>query len=739
MERSGAGSSGPGTSFPRILTALCDLQSPGGVAASRSDGHPSRPRGRDTLRPVSDDGGPSARGSTAEGSAAPRPASWRSFAVAGIFVAAALLIVFLRLPVLSRLVEIGLWLLALVAAGWLVVAALRRLLWSVGNRLAFSYFLLGVLPIPMVLLLALVGAYLLSGFFLTHQVRSALASIHGEVATVATLASDAWAFEEVRPSSPFADISIAYYEDGVRIEGSHTAPEAWPTWLEEETVASARGAALRSRLPPIVAFEDGAITVAAAQRVGERGVIAYFDSDLARATARRAAAWVELTRKDDPGSEAATTFQIGDNQWTFQPLRRAEARGSIDEFFGERDLPARRLIIGLDSLGPLFAFADGAMVSANVSATVFAPPAAILRNLFSNSREVDTVGWAAFIVPAFLLFDLYVVAAVMAVFLIAGLSRAVNQLSTATSRVQEGDFDTRIEVRRRDQLGALQTTFNQMTENLQRAVAEATQKELIDKELEIARDLQRSLLPVQLHFGERIEVASFFEPSAAIGGDYYDIVPLDEGRSRLAIAIADVSGHGLPAGLRTAMLKAGLEILVRERKATEDIFHALDRIVRSGTERTFVTATLTILDLGTRAATITNAGHCPTYHLDALRGEVTEIVLPGTPLGALRQRYGEQRIDFAPGDALVWLSDGLIEAENPHGDVFGYDRTVAALEGAWSAVSERSTSSAELRDAMVDAVREWSGGVPPQDDRTLVVLRSLDPRRGGPAEEVDRP
>lgn len=655
-------------------------------------------------------------------------------AAALIAAAAVLLAIVLAtfVPVISPFARALIWLSALLVATWGLIRLLRRLLWRVGHRLAVSYFLIGVLPIPMVAVMSAVGLYLLSGFFLAHQARTALLDVDSEVRTVAALAVDTYSLEDARSASPYAHVSLAFYEDGQRTYGSHTAPERWPEWLESSGSALGASADPR-RTPDLVALGDGALTVVSGHTLGDRAVIAYFDGNLQRHLTERSSAWIELTRKGDPDAEAATRFQIGNNEWTFQPLRRAEVRGSVEEFFAEQQLTSQTLIVGLDALGPVYDLQSGELLSENVSATIFAPPRAIIRRLFANSREVDTLAWVAFILPAFLLFDLYIVAAVMAIFLIAGLSRAVNQLSAATNRVQSGDFSGRIEVRRRDQLGALQTSFNEMTENLERAVENATQKELIDKELEIARDLQRSLLPVQLQFGDRIEVASYFEPSAAIGGDYYDIVPLNEERTRLAIAIADVSGHGLPAGLRTAMLKAALEILVRERKDADEIFRALDNIVRSGTERAFVTATLTVIDLDTGNATITNAGHCPTYLLRADDQEVEEIVLPGTPLGALQQRYGHQRVPFGPGDTLVWLSDGLIEAEDPDGDVFGYDRTLDALNAAHASTfrppgeGAQPHGSAELvRDRLVDAVRRWARQQPAQDDRTLVVLRARD-------------
>src|SRR4029077_7557518 len=111
-----------------------------------------------------------------------------------------------------------------------------------------------------------------------------------------------------------------------------------------------------------------------------------------------------------------------------------------------------------------------------------------------------------------------------------------------------------------------------------------------------------------------VEFATLFEPSAAIGGDYFDILRLDE--RRLAVIIAGVSGHGLSTGLRMAMLKAALLILVQDETDSEQILRRLDAVVRADTEtRLLVTSPLSLPDFRHGTLEITNAGHPPTYRL----------------------------------------------------------------------------------------------------------------------------
>src|SRR6185295_11845453 len=223
-----------------------------------------------------------------------------------------------------------------------------------------------------------------------------------------------------------------------------------------------------------------------------------------------------------------------------------------------------------------------------------------------------------------------------------------------------------------------------------------------------------SLLPSDLPAGGGVEFASLFEPSAAIGGDYFDVLRLSE--DELAVVIADVSGHGLSSGLRMAMLKAALLILIEETREPEEILRRLDAVVRSNREsRFFVTATLGMVDLKTGTLVLTNAGHPPTYRV---RGpEVEEILLPSSPLGGLGHRYARATLALEPGDIVVWLSDGLIEATNAAGEPFGYDAVAAVLAGTLG------ESAVAVRDRLLAAVERHAAGQPASDDRTLMVMR----------------
>ncbi|MCY3929677.1 MAG: SpoIIE family protein phosphatase [Acidobacteria bacterium] len=616
-----------------------------------------------------------------------------------------------------------------------VVWVQRRLLWRVGRRLAFSYVLFGLLPFLLSLVLVIVAAYLLSGFFLGHLYRDAAIGLQEELEAVSAFLIQPLEMGLLDPSglpTELGGAALAYYRDGVRAGGDSRAPGGFPAWLE--TDGEVDGQRRRSRVPPLVALPDGSATQAAAFRRGSSAVVAFYDPVavglLERELSRRSDVWTRLRRQGETDG-AGWTVQVFGTEWVLQPLARTQGGAEREAFFESLGASSPFSILGVEMLGPLHAFASGEAVSPPVSASLAATQRIVFRHLFSSSGQVDTLGWIAFIIPTFLLLDVFVAAMVMALFMILGLSRAVNRLSAATGAVQAGDFSARIPVRRKDQIGALQRSFNEMAGGLERLIAERTARRALEQELEFAREVQKNLIPGQGLQVEGVEFATFFEPSAAIGGDYFDILELPaerEGDSgRLGVVIADVAGHGLSAGLRMAMLKAGLLTLVEEGKPARQLLPALDSLVRKESDRVFVTASLSLIDLSSGVVEMTNAGHPPAYLLRD--GEIEEILLSGSPLGALGEDYGFRRFELEPGDVMVWLSDGFIEAAAADGEVFGYERTMESLKGS-------ADSAREVRDRILDEIHRYTEGVGADDDLTLVVMR-YQPQAATVAKPVD--
>jgi serine phosphatase RsbU (regulator of sigma subunit) len=609
---------------------------------------------------------------------------------------------------------------------WLLWRGFRAFLWRVGRRLAFSYFLLGVLPIPLLAVLAAVAAYLLSGFFLGHLYRDAVRGLQAELAVQARERLVDFTARRSTPETS-GEAAFAYYRDARRVAGDSRAPAVWPVWVASRTPVS--GA--REASPALYTLPDGSPTLAATAAADDRGVLAFVP-EVDQGLRRRCAFWVEVT-VPEPGEEDVVNVEVRGKRIPLQLSFEGQRTGEAKRFFGQPSAAAgwreRPLLWWGETSGALVDLTTGRTRRRYATATLNATPLAVQRHLVSSSAEIDAAAWAVLLAVGALLLNVYAIAAVMAIVMIVGLSRAVNRLSRATAAVRAGDFSLRIPVRRRDQVGELQRSFNLMAQDLETLVATAAQKEALEKELAIARELQQSLIPHDLPSREGVEFASLFEPSAAIGGDYFDV--LSFGERQIAVVIADVSGHGLSSGLRMAMIKAALHILVLEQKDPAEILGHLDSLVRSDPAgRVFVTATFARVDLAAGTLEITNAGHPPTYLLRG--GQVEEILLPSSPLGGLGHSYGRRTVSLERGDVVVWLSDGLIEAAAADGAPFGYERVAAALAASPEGAKRGQPDGAEgayvdsaqvVRNRLLAAVERHSGGQPVQDDRTLVVMR----------------
>ncbi|MCP4663232.1 MAG: SpoIIE family protein phosphatase [bacterium] len=613
---------------------------------------------------------------------------------------------------------------------WLIARGLRLFLWRVGRRLAFSYFLIGVLPILTVASLILVASYIASGFLLGHLYRDAVHSVASELRFAASSRLEQLSHASVSRTPPPIHVVFGYYRDGFKIAGPEEAPAHWQSWWADETIETAAPAPVGV---PFVALADGSPTLMAAASEGRYGILALFAGNLDRELSERSGVWVELERSDEEQRDQETSITVLNREYCFKPPQPDGERTELRDFFHPGiDSPSfldRPSFLWVEISQPFLDLETGSYAADHVAAALTGSLRTLAFHLNSRAARINLFAYSTLFALAILLFEIWVLAAVMALVMIFGLSRAVNRLSRVTRKVQDGDFSARIEVRRKDQLGVLQSSFNQMSESLETLIASAAQKEVLENELSIARELQQSLLPDELEGDERLSFATYFAPSAAIGGDYYDLLPM--AGDRLAVVVADVSGHGLSAGLRMAMVKSALQLLCEQECRPEEILLRLHRLQLDGSggnRRGFVTATLSLIDSASGELVVTNAGHPPTYLLRG--GQVIEITLPSSPLGGLGSDFGQQSFQLEPNDVVVWLSDGLIEAVDAHQEPFGYERILTSLE-------RLAPDATSVRDHLLAAIDQHTGGGPPDDDRTLVVMtyRPPEPSSGDSAPE----
>ncbi|MCG8459470.1 MAG: HAMP domain-containing protein, partial [Holophagales bacterium] len=363
-------------------------------------------------------------------------------------------------------------------------------------------------------------AYIFSGFFLGHVYRSTTLELQDDLGQMA----QAQLSSLLDPRSPepvrLAPAVFALYKDGRRFAGDPDAPrrwrDFWPCVGDGDTAAdSLTGGAT------FFADPEGQPTVLGCATSGDFGVLARFDGDLEAELSSRAGIWIELGRADEQEKGHGITFVYGQRDFTLQMLRPRSPRESILRFFGHDDpaeppgLMERPVLVWLEPTRPFRDPATGAAADDHVAATLVSTTSALMAHLVPPSPEVGFFVYLLLLTVFLATLNVYIIALMMATMMIFGLSKAVNRLTEATRRVQRGDFGARIQVYRKDQLGALQDSFNRMAANLEGLVQEAAQKEIFERELELARQMQQGLLPDTLRAPHPLAVATYFRPSRA--------------------------------------------------------------------------------------------------------------------------------------------------------------------------------------------------------------------------------
>lgn len=253
-----------------------------------------------------------------------------------------------------------------------------------------------------------------------------------------------------------------------------------------------------------------------------------------------------------------------------------------------------------------------------------------------------------------------------------------------------------------------------------RLVEELREREATEASLKMARDVQRGFMPTELIQPDGYELASWWFPNEAVGGDYCDVVALADGR--LGLVIADVSGHGLGPSLLMASVRAALRALILDHASPELLLNMLSHCMAADLqEGRFITMVMAALDTQANSLEFANAGHAPAEHYAAAADQFNPLVSTGVPLGVLdRPDYPQgPPIALEQGDLLVLGTDGIIECMDEASEQFGQTRLREIIRRG----SQRPV--AELVQAIGKAVEQHYVGESPPDDLTVLALRRL--------------
>jgi len=252
-----------------------------------------------------------------------------------------------------------------------------------------------------------------------------------------------------------------------------------------------------------------------------------------------------------------------------------------------------------------------------------------------------------------------------------------------------------------------------------RLLEQSIEKERLEKELDVAREIQRKILPAAEPQYKNLSIASVFIPAFEVGGDYYDFFEIED--DKLGFVIADVSGKGISAAFIMAEVKGIFESLSRTSQSPREIFIKANEILRRALDRkTFVSAAYGIIDVQKETLYYSRAGHCPVL---LIRGETVEVLKPaGIGLGLTHSKefadaLEEDTIELKGNDIIVLYTDGITEAKNSELEDFGEKLFEQIL------IENRHEDAGTISKKVISEISYFSKNYPQHDDITLVIIK----------------
>ena len=622
----------------------------------------------------------------------------------------------------------------------LIVLAQRRLLWRVRRKLILSYIFVGFVPALLIVAFFLLCGFLLFYNFSSYLVQSRLRAMSDQARFIAQGTAleiqraggrDVAAIvarRQANAADEFPDLSIAVVavNRSCPAGGSppavpsppakllaagpwaHVAPpDSIPSWIDCTGFAGVLAYAHPDThlLLRGVAFPDSS-------RPSYAVVVDLLVNDAVRRQLR------DETGVDVKSITAAPTTDASQPR----PLVGRQPSGAEPR----PSLNTTGLLSNVPSLMEYRDWASGASGILNVTSAVSIPE--LYDKISAAEGNVGRTFGQGLLLVLFVIGALFliieVIAALAGFALAKSITGSVHELFTGTERVRQGDFTHKIAVRSDDQLGELAGSFNQMTASIEDLLREAAEKKRLEEELRIAHEIQMSLLPQGPLRMRGVSVTALCIPAREVGGDYYDLLPLDD--HRLGVLIADVSGKGTSAALYMAELKGLVLSLSRIHASPRDLLVNANRLIAEHLDaRSFITMTYAVIDLQRGTMTYARAGHTPLIYVPGAGARHANILAPdGMVLGLKIDRgemferlLQEDTIALRPGDLCVFFTDGISEAMNARDDCFGEGRLGQLVE------AHADLPSDELRERVLREISAFVGDAPQHDDMTMILLK----------------
>ncbi len=609
----------------------------------------------------------------------------------------------------TAIVELVTVVLAFIVGIHLLRRLMRGAIWRLRNRLMMTYLFIGVVPVVLALAMAALSGYLLASRLSVYLVNSeldrrveALAWLARGVATAEParradmLQRGAAGMEQMAPGLAV----VARTPGGImRTPADSPIAEGPSGWGDTSGIVLRDG---RYWMWAHVANKSSDVTVVAP-------LSRAYLSDLVRGLGN-----VSLFMLSGPDQKPEFQGQAGDD--SVNRLPPAE---------NDLDVDVRWAAIVPVAIWDKPGSIERALLY------VHTRPSALYGILFDSKFDLTQNAIPVALIAVgitFLIVEL--VSLIIGVSLARTITSAVHDLYEGTQRVMRGDFSHRIKVAAaRDQLADLGSSFNSMTENLERLLAVAKEKERLQAEIEIAREVQEQLYPKAIPDCPTLRLTATCEPARIVSGDYYDFQTTPGGC--VAIAMGDVAGKGISAALLMATIQAGMRMELREVRelaapgahvahsgiSTARVVSELNQQLHATTPvEKFATLCFGVYDHHASTLTYTNAGHLPPVLVR--NGQAQRLDVNGMVVGAFSfAKYDESRVHLESGDLLAFFTDGITEPQNEYDEMFGEDRLIDLL------VKNAGRDEREISDIVIDAVKQWTGSPELQDDMTLLLAR----------------
>ncbi len=593
-----------------------------------------------------------------------------------------------------------------------------RLLWSLRNRLIVAYLFIAVVPILLIVtLVVLAGQILYSqlGAFLLyddiHQRIAMMADVTDHIAAAHGTLQKGISEEESERVLAAQSHQVHDQElPGLSIEFSDD-----PTLLRKVAGAG------KTSFAGLVEESDTLYLMSLREMPEPHGVrvatlrVPVSPEFLATIAPDLGAIQLNLTRRFEGGTRQGILYTSG--EVAYETTKRIPARNRMLHPPSHWIDPS---ITGFSRLDAVYVGAGGVFDPRRpVLVTFNARPSRLNGRIFASLGELSGSYAVGFIVISvgFLLIE--IAALVTGIVMTRRITKAVSDLYQATKYVKNQDWTHRVRIERRDQLGDLGESFNDMTGSMSGLLEESKKRQRLENELSIASEVQNQLFPQKMPSVGGVELEAICKAARTVSGDYYDFIQLSS--THLAIALADISGKGISAALLMASLQAALrsQLLAAgsEQMSTAELVARLNmHMVRNTADDRFATFFIAVYDSSTRTLRYTNAGHLPGFLIS--NGTSKHLDKGGMVLGVVEDYvYEEGSVKVPPNALLVQYSDGLVEPENVYGEEFGIRRLQEA------AIRVQSATPGVVGQSLMVAAEEWAGTPEQADDMTVIVAR----------------